>query len=150
MKIMKMNWLVKWGTITLLSAGVVTVIAVYSFSLGQRRAIAAERSGSIATLSAAECLRDGKPDKGLNLIENYCYSTALRLMREPGARNDFTVRTLMPNLVRYRMQFARSPDKWSATEKSLEDLLGSFRSTNAFLPRPIEKPALGRVAVQPN
>jgi len=137
---MKINSVVRWGSIVVLFGGIVTISAVYSFSLGQKRAIAAERGAFVATLSAAECLRDGKSEEALNLIENHCYSSALRLIRESGSKRDFTVRALMPRLVRYRRKFARSRDGWTPVEESLERLLGSFRTTNAFLPRSVDKP----------
>src|SRR5262249_35826674 len=90
------------------------------YFLGQKRVEITRRATFVTLLSAIQSLRAGETTNALSRLENHCYSTTVSLLSAPCSEKDFAVRTLVPELVTYRRQFATNVTNWSVVEERLE------------------------------
>jgi hypothetical protein len=79
----------------------------------------------IASLSAAQFIRDGKTTQALGRIEDHCYATALQLAGR--TENSPALSAVLSELRSYRSNYAADPHGWSPVERRLEQFFATAR-----------------------
>ncbi len=86
----------------------------------------------VSDFTVLQDLRNNRNTEAIDSLESHCYCWAKILLDHPAAQNSVAIKTFMPELVKYRDQYASDPAKWSPTEQGLEELLtkGNWRKAN--------------------
>jgi hypothetical protein len=98
---------------------------IIGFYAGNSRYITSQKGAFILSLGALEDLRNGNEDSALRSLENFCYSTALVVLRTSASTNEAAYALFVPRLLNYRMKYGTAQS--TPVEMELDGLLGIER-----------------------
>lgn len=100
-------------------------VAAYwlGYTKGTQYGLGICRGGLYMELGALQDIRANKTEEAISNIETHCFAMAAVLLGSPRWRNSGSVKTIMPDFVKYRSQYRPNESEWTPMEKILNNLL---------------------------